>query len=726
MPAGRVEVASRFTGDGLLVKDSWSACYREKWNILLLAFVVVIATTLVVFSLTPVYRASATLLIEQKTARPVSIEQVYGIEGSSSEYLYTQFELLNSRTLMEGVVRDLKLQDHADFKIEAKNDFFGRVSAWLYELSVKYNLPFLSPPGMTPKSENSEAKILAAVVRNFSAAVVVEPVRGTQLVRVSVDMSDPETAAKAADAIVNVYIESQLDAKLSMTKTAMTWLNERMGGLKEKLQESEKRLQEYLETENLVDFRGYTTVTAEELSQTGQRLSNARKAREIAESQYRQVQDGARYGDWERIASLSFVMADPLVLKYKSDVARTRGYVEELSLRYGPKHPKMKAAFSELSAARGNLREQIGRVTSGIQESYQATIVRERSLKASYDENREAIQLISRKEFKLRELQLEVEANRSLYDTFMTRFKETTATSDFEAANARLVDSAAIPAVPIKPRKKLLVVLSALAGLTLGMALTIVSEVLSTTFRDPDELESFVGVPVVGALPDTGRMKGRAMAQLYTTNKNQLFSESIRSIRTGIILSKSAAGSHVVLVASSVPGEGKSTLSSNLAQSLGVMASTILVDADMRRPSLGLGFKIQRHAPGLAQVLDGTASLADSVKQHCGVAILPAGKSPANPIELIASPSFGSLIDELKSNYDYVIIDTPPIMSVSDALIISKLADEVVYVVKADSTNARLINSGVQKLRMVSGKVSGLVLNKMDMGSKHYYYKYYG
>ena len=711
----------------------WQTIWRRKWSILTLTIVVAMLAALVVLSMTPIYKASSTLLIEQKTAKAVSIEDIYGLEGGSSEYLQTQFELLKSRGLAERVVRELNLTVHPEFDPRQQPEPLIDLSGLFATLDVRKWLPMTTPDDLEESAEMTESEIFDRVVKAFMQRTTISPVMKTQLVKVEIEMADARLAAQAANALANGYIESQLEAKLDMTQTATNWMNERLSGLKAKLDESERRLQEFREAENLVDLEGVTTVAGGELSQTGDRLIDARRNRAEAESQYRQVAN-MRNSGWQRLASVPAVMSNQLVQQFKADEGRARAKVEELSRRYGAKHPEMIAARSELQSATANLRSQVEQVVASIEREYQLATANERSLQSSFNENKEQIQDIKRKEFKLRELQREVDGNRSLYDTFMTRLKETSATSDFEAVNARIVDPAVVPDTPIKPKKSLIVVLAAMLAGMAGVAMVLLLEFLNNPFKSTEDVEGKLNLPVLGILP---LLKGKArgdIANMFKSDSDKSFTESIRTIRTGVVLSGLDNPHKVLVVTSSIPGEGKSSVAANLASAMAQMERVLLIDADMRRPTVAKNFAFPVGTPGLANLVAGTARLEDCIQtMDDNLDIIPAGTVPPNPLELLSSKRFETVLEVLESRYDRIVIDSPPTQVVSDALVLSTHANAVIYVIKSESTAIPLAKRGIGQLLQNNAPVTGVVLNQVDIAkakkqgySYGGYYDYYG
>jgi len=734
----RMMMADELAEDEIDLRQLWLTIYRRKWSIISLVVLVVMLTTLWVSTITPIYSASTTLLIEQKSKKVVSIEEIYGADARNWYYMDTQLELLSARSLAEKVVAELGLRFHPEFdpaqQPEPKFQLDWR--GWLQPVKdfIKGFLPTTTPEDLQPPSEEMrEQQIYDGVVSNFMGRINLSLIGKSQLVAVSIQMADAQLAATAANALANNFISGQLDARADMTLTATSWMNERLAELKTKLQESESLLQVYRERENLLDVEGVTTVSADALSQTNTRLIDARKDRAAAESKYRQVKQMKKAG-WRSQSTVPAVLTDPLVQTFKSNEAKAKAKVDELSRRYGEKHPKMIAARSDLDAASLSLQGQVEQVVASIERDYQLARQAEGSLSSSLSKNKGEIQDIKRKEFKLRELQREVESNRQLYDTFLTRLKETSATTDLDTANARIVDLAVVPRMPISPKKQLIMMVAGLLSLMVGIGLAILLDVLSNTFKSTEDVENNLNLPVLGIVPLVKKGADRkVVSQLYMEETDKGFSESFRSIRTGVVLSGLDNPHKVIVVTSSVPGEGKSCIASNLAFSLGQLENVLLIDADMRRPTVQRNFEIPAGTPGLARLVAETASYEECVQTINGIDVIPVGLIPPNPLELLSSEHFAKFIADMESKYDRIVIDSPPVQAVSDALVLSKFSNTVIYVIKSDSTPIPQAKKGIGLLVQNKAPIGGIVLNQVDIKKAQKYgytysgyYDYYG
>jgi len=692
----------------------WRVIWRAKWNIALLMVLICALTTAVVFVITPQYTGSATVLIEDKTPPLLVFQQVADPGPSTVDYLQTQLALLQSRDLAERAVKKLHLTTHplTDPRQQPTSWFTPR--KWLQNLNPGHWLPgfgFLTPEAPAAPTEED---IFNEVTQNLMLRTNVQFVGKSHLIEIDVQLPDPDLAAAAANAMAQGFIDSQLDNNLKFSQATSSWMNTRLIELRDNLRSAENKLQAYREAQGLVDVDGVATISANELQMTGNRMIDARRQRAEAESQFNQVQ-ALSNGHLDKLSSVPAVLSNPLVQQFQAEQAKAQAKVEEMSKRYGPKHPTLIAARSELATATTSLRLQVQQVVAGIEREYQLAQANEGALRQSFNNNKEQIQEISRKEFQLRELQREVDSSRALYETFITRFKETAATSDINSAKARIVDPAIVPAEASKPRKLLIVAIAAVAAAVIGVALALLFDALRNTVRTDEDIENKLNMPLISVIPMVPKKSRRQLARLFGDNDHPRFCETIRNLRTWLMLRGGETQPQVVLVASTVPGEGKSTIANNLARSLAPRERVLLIDADLRKPSLSQNFDFPAGAPGLANVLTSTAQLGDCIRTVGDYDVLPAGVLPPSPLDLLSSPRLVKLIEALKSRYQRIIIDSPPTQIVSDALLLATHSDAVIYVVKADSTSISQVQKCLEILHQHDVPVSGVVLNQVDL-----------
>lgn len=694
---------------------------RAKWRIMLLAILVSALTVFVVLNMKQIYSSKATLLIEAQQAKAVKIDEVYGINSAQQEYYLTQFEILKSRTIAESVIDKLQLATHAEFVAQP-----GVID------EIKALVPFLTANTQPLSGEAQSARDREKLVQAFMDRLSIEPVRKTQLVSIVFEAQDPVLAAAVANAIGEAYIDGQLAAKMGITQKASNWLGGRLGELRLKLDESEQALQAFRLREGLVDVAGVRSLGSQELERLGEQITQARSKKAQIDGFVRVVQ---QYGtdQIERLESLPEITAHPGVQSVKMEAVSAERKVSELSKIYGPKHPKLLAAKSELASVQGNLREQIRKLLSGISNEADALSQNLSSLEAEMQRAKGQYQDLSGKEAEYQRLQREVETNRQLFDTFMARQKETEVTGDFNSAVARFTDRA-MPAVdPIKPKRKLIVVLAFVAALGFGIIVAFVVDSLNDTIKTTQEIEALLQQRALGVIPKIAAKKPiQELNRTFFSSEARLFSESVRSVRTSLALLGLDRPLQVLAVTSSIPEEGKSTVSSNIAFACRQLETVLLIDADMRKPTIAKRFGLPAFQPGLANYLAETESLGDCIvrDEQSGIDIMPAGTIPLNPLELLSSPQLAALLTELRGRYQKIIIDTPPVHAVSDALVLSRLSDAVVMVVKADHTRSGLVQLSLSKLINAHARVVGVVLNDLDLkNAERYgsygYYQYY-
>ena len=697
--------------DFIDLKKKWQAVWAVKWSIIALAILVTSLAALALSQVQPIYRASATIMVEAKGNQLVAFQQVYDSTGLLSEYIQTQIGLITSRDVAERVIQRLNLTQHPAFDPRQQ-------PKPLIDIKPLINRTRLAIFGEDPDTIQNiltEEEIMDFAVRQFMERTTVSVEGKSQLIRISFDMTDRFTAALAANTIADSYIESQLEAQMDMSIKATTWMNSRLEELRGSLKEAENRLQDYREQEGLVDIDGVATISSNELAMIGDRMIDARRQRAEAESQYRQVQSMSSQG-WERMASVPAVLGHPLIQQFKAEQARAQAKVDELSGRYGERFPAMQAARSDLNAATASLQSQVEQVVAGIERNYQLALANENSLRSSFNQNKEQIQDISGKEFQIRELTRDVESNRALYETFMTRLQETTATQDLNTTNARIVDQATPPSLPAAPNKKLLLTIAAALSLIAGVVIALISEILNNTFKSADDVEGQLNLPVLGIMPLMPKKHQKAIPHLFEKGEEHQFCEAVRTIRTGIMLADMTRAQKVLVVTSSVPGEGKSALATNLAFALSQLKTVLLIDADLRRPTIARNFDFPVGTPGLANLIAGTAKAQDCIQKVSGhLDMMTAGAVPPNPLELLASPRFAELLEKVKEHYDHIIIDSPPTQAVSDPILTSTLASSVIYVVKSESTSIPMAQRGVGQLLQSGASIVGVVLNQVDV-----------
>ena len=697
---------------------------KYKWRIGFLAFAVALLAAVVALNITPTYRATATLIIEADQAKAVSFEEIYGLDSNRKEYYLTQFEILKSRKIAQAVVEKLDLKNNPEFipKPSRINDFIKE---------VKSNIPFLPQKKASQLSaEEQDEMAMQTLIQAFLKRLSISPVRKTQLVNISFESSDAKLAALIANTVGEVYIEQNLSNKMGLTTKASGWLTTRLSELRVRLDESESKLQQYRESENLIDVSGVLGLVSSELEQTSQQLVVARLERDKLLSIVRVIDEYGR-DNLEMLGSITKITSQSVIQNVKQTLATVELKVSELSQRYGPKHPKIVAAKAELRTVKNNLFTQIRSLVTGVDKQLNTSNRNVQSLEQSLVRIKLKYQEVTAKEYEYSKLSREVETNRNIYDTFFSRSKETEVTSDFNSAVARFTDRAFRPNKPVKPNKPLVVILAFIATMGLGVVIAFVIESLNDSLKSTKDIENELSQRMLGLLPFVVfNKKVGFMLHYYFDESGKKFAESVRTLRTSFVLTQLDKTTKTIEVTSSVPGEGKTTTATNLAFSLAQVDRTILIDADMRKPSICKRFNIPPYHPGLSNLIAGTEKFSECVYHDdvSGLTVMPCGQLPPNPLELLSSPKVSQILEKLKQSFDRIIIDTPPVQAVSDSLIIAKQADAVVFVVKSDDTRIGVAQDAIGRLVRANAKIAGVVLNQVDtkkMSQTDYYHGYY-
>ncbi|MCW7551397.1 polysaccharide biosynthesis tyrosine autokinase [Endozoicomonas gorgoniicola] len=690
-----------------------------RWQITSFTASVVILAALVTFSISPTYQASARLQIEQEQAKVMSIEDVYAFEGNDA-YLNTQHEVLKSRPVMEKAVKKLNLIENPEFNAALREPSpFREWLNWRNWFSIES--PELS-------EAEQKARQLEGVIGAFSRNVTIDPVRRTQIVNIRFDSENPQMAADAANAISRAYIETWLESKLALTTNATDWMEVRLIDLSDELEEAITSLQTYREKESLIDLESELALANSELTALTQSLAQERSKLATTGTIYQQIQNTGA-GSIEEYSTLPAVLAHPLIQRLKEDEARIERQAQELSRRYGPRHPRMIAAQSELNSIQDIIRQQIEKTVRGVEREYEVARANEEALRNTVDSARERVQAMNRKQHRLNELERNVQTKRDLYDAFFKRISETSATADLQTANARVVEEANAPRSPIAPNKKLIIAVAGIAALLFAAGCVFLKEMLNNTIRTSKDVEEKLNLPVLGILPViSDKAKKDSVHKLFLDKDEHGFGEAVRTIRTGLSLTALDQAHKVFAVTSTQQGEGKSSSAINTALAFATMGKTLLIDADLRRPIVAKQFNLKEKAVGLAHILAGFDKVEQCIHSWQGLDVLPTGIIPPNPQELLSSEAFASLIESLREQYDYIILDCPPVQSVSDSLMIARVCDGLIFVVEAGRLPTPAITGSIKRLMKAGAPLTGVVLNKVDphRGTYGYEYEPYG
>ncbi|MEY2890697.1 MAG: hypothetical protein RJA98_605 [Pseudomonadota bacterium] len=694
--------------------EYWNSIVKRKWPILGLATGVAVLAGVVAYALTPVYQSSATLLIEAGKGKIVSIEEVYGNPAQQREHYQTQLEIIKSREVAERTVKALKLYDNPQF------DPRKATPGWRERAMLAMGIG-------TPKTKSvwTDEELTDVAVKRLMGSLTIDPVRLSQLAKVNIESEDPKLAATLANAVAAQYIEADRDERYQMTQQVSLQLQDRLGSLRQKLTESEKALQAYREEKGLVNLGGSAQAEAgKEVGGLSDQLLQARSRRMALEATYQQAKNSAA----TQYSNIPAVLRDPVVTDGMRQLGVSRAKLAELSASLGREHFKVKEAEAELAALSTQVNKQSAEVVASLTREYESARSTELSLERALGSARGAVQGVNREEFQLGVLDREYQSNRQLYEMFMSRAKETNLAGDVQAQVARVVDRAVPPELPVRPRKAQIVLVAAVLALFLGAMASLLLDRLDNTIKGGDDAEVRLKHPVLAALPELAKSTRAKMASVFLDEPHSHYAEGIRTARTGVLLSNLDTPHKVLLVTSTLPGEGKTTVAINLALAHAQTKRTLLIDCDMRRSQVAAALSLPPGTKGLTDLVAGHATADECALRFksTGLSVMSVGTTPPNPLELLLSTRFKATLAALSDEYEMIIIDSPPVELVSEALVLAPMATSVAFVVGAMTTPAPLVRKSLERIQRAGGRILGLVVNKLDFKHAQRYYGEFG
>jgi len=716
------------------LRDYMRVIVKRRWTIISIFALVVLAAAVYTFSAIPIYQATARIVIEKENPNLVSIQEVMAVDATGSDYYQTQYKIIESRAVAREVVQRLNLQNTPEFFPEPGDDVISNIKAWVNTTLTSWKdwINALIKTGPAPADpEAYELSPDFKLVNAFIDRVKVEPIRNSRLVDIRVAAMDPKMAARMANELVRAYIDQNLESKLAAAKDAVQWLGDRIQEERRKVEAAEGALLTYKEKFQIItDFSSDAEkITAQKLAQLNSQVVDAESARVEAETRYKQAM--ALDDTPDMLDSIPEVLKNELVQEIKKMEVNLYNRMSELSKKYGKRHPQMLAIESELEDLQKRKVQEVKRVINSLRNQFRLAVAKEESLKKALEKQKNESLEMNKKAVQYGVLQRQAESARQMYEMLIKRFKETSLTEEMKTGNIRVVDRAETPIHPVKPRKKLNLLLALVVGLTLGIGLAFFLEYLDNTIKLPDEVRDYLKIPYLGPIPayaKDGSRDGFSGDLVALHAPKSTASESFRGIRTGVLFSSADKSPQVILVSSSGPGEGKTVCASNLAVTMAQAGTrVVLLDCDMRRPRQHKLFNISREV-GVSNVLVGSNTLAEALVADVipNLDVIPCGPIPPNPSEIIGSNKMKDLIAALRKDYARIIIDSPPVTAVTDSVVLAQAADGVIVVIRAGDTPRQIVLGGIFHLKALNAPILGAILNGVRTGKdSYYYYQYY-
>jgi capsular exopolysaccharide synthesis family protein len=695
--------------------------HKRRYTALTAFVLVVTAVTVYTFTKTPIYQARVQLQIENTDPKVVPFATVDGQQGpvNSQDYYQTQYKILQSRSLAKRTIDSLNLWNHPLLSADQgkASALQSRRSGGDSDAAKADKEPSTGVLGETPAQ--------SSVIDRLLAGLTVSPIRNSRLVDVKFSSPDPRFAARVAQGLADSYIGLNLEYRFNTSKEATDFLGQQLAEQRKAVEASEGALLRYREQTDSVSLEDKQNIVVQKLTELNAAVTRAKTERLQKEAAYNQIV--AIQHDRAALDAFPAILSNGFIQQLKGELSELQRQQASLGEKYGEKHVEMIRIRSAIQQTEAKLQGEIGKVVQALRNDYQAAQSNEGSLMQALRQQESEAMELSRKGIDYGSLQRDATTNRAMYESLLQRAKETNVAGELKASNIRVVDPATVPRSPISPRKSLNLLLALFGGGIFAVGLAFFFEYLDNRVKSPEEIKNYLGLPFLGLVPAL-KDKDSAEDALLHRNVSHQFAEAFRTVRTNVLFSLAEGqGGRSVVVTSTAPREGKTLVASNLSIALAQAGQRVLlVDADMRKPRVHEVFGAKQ-APGLSNVLVGNAKASESVKRGPveNLWILPAGVIPPNPAELLNSRRFKDFVATLEEHFDWVIVDSPPVMAVSDPAVIAHLADGVIYVVGAEQTSKYAAAGALEQLDGAKAKFLGGILNRVNLQRNSYYYSHY-
>lgn len=716
---------------------AYARILRKRLSTVLIVFFLVFTVILIAtLKEKPVYRAQVLLEIQKENPDIPTIRDLYELESVSDSYLKTQYSILASESVARQVIDELHLDALPEFN-----------SPKWWQIRARFFTPAKQTFATNAMGRARDPEIYQRVLERFQDRLSVEPVSRSRLVTMRFDSNNTELSARIANTLAEDYIDQNLDARWKATQKATDWMSQQLVGVKAKLEKSEEQLQDYAQRNGLVfletDKGASENVANERLQQLHEELTKAQAERYEKEAVYRLVQSGD-------FGSLPGVVDNKLIQDLSERLAELKRELADLSTKFNPEYPHVKEVQSQIDEIEAALKEERQRAADKITNEYLAAVHREGLVNQALEDQQKLVNVIAEKAVQYNILKREVDTNKQLYEGLLQTLKQTGVSASLKATNIRIVDSAVPPVKPAKPRIPLNLAVATLLGIGLGISIAFLQEHFDDTLKGADDVERLFRLPALALIPSIKNLNGDRPSVRKLLNRAAIRSgqngtatnpgaywhridergrpqaelvEAFRSLRASVLLSTADHPPGSLLITSTLPGEGKTTVATNLALSLAQLGQRVLlVDADLRFPSLQRLFSI-RESLGLVSYLTGQQDWRAAVcpSGSPGLDLLPCGPVPPNPAELLSSKSMGAFLGSAKSDYAFVILDSPPVLALADSRILASLVDAVLLVVKSGATPREQVMQSQSGIRSAGATLIGVVLNNVNLHTNGYY-----
>ena len=697
---------------------------KRKWMVIAVVAGIFIAASVASLRQTPVYEAVGRIALNKADPNLITFKD----SGPLVDYydptdLDTEVRILQSDLMALQVIRQLNLDKRPEFGGHADQ----------------------KQPNLAADPLQTDSNRTSALLGSFRGNLHVTLIPNTRIIEIHYTSTDPQLAASAVNTLAATYVEQNFKTKFESTMQASDWLSKQLVDLQMKVETSQEKLVRYQREHEILGTDEKQNIITEKLDELNKEMTMAESDRMQKEAAYRQTQTN----DPEAIAAA--IVSDNaggasgapsgLLDRLREQQATLKIQVAELSTQFGPSYPKVAQLNSQLKEIERQLQSETNKAVDHLKGQYLASLQRENMLRGSFEKQKQEANKLNESAIEYSLLKRDLDSNRTLYEGLLEKLKEAGVTAGLRSNNFRIIDAARVPTSPSEPNIPRNLLFALALGLISGVGLAFLIENMDNTVRTPEQAQALSGLPSLGMIPlgsKSGNYGAIGKRLALTASKEVVetvtqvrpqsqMAESYRALRTSLLLSNLGAPPKVIMVTSARPQEGKTTTSINTAIVLAQKGvRVLLVDADLRRPSihktLGMGPR-----SGLSNVLTGSAALQQTITTSPilpNLFIMPAGTPPPNPAELLASSNMRDLLAELRQQFDHIVIDTPPTLSVTDAVVLSPRADATILVIRSGHTTKQALCRSRDILMQVNAHVAGVLLNAVDLTSPDYYYYY--
>lgn len=697
---------------------------KRKWVIITCFITIFSVVAIATLKTTPIYEASGTIAVNKPDATlNFQNSATFSLDYFDPTELDTEVKILQSDLLAMQVIRELNLDRRPEFSGPS---------------------PAIPSADLASDPLQTDPTRVSSMIGGFKGGLRVNLSPNTRIIEVHYRSADPQMAANVVNTLMQTYVENNFKARFESTMQASDWLSKQLVDLQMKVETSQEKLVRYQKEHEIVGADEKQNITMAKLDELNKQLTAAESERMDKEALYRMVDSG------DTDAIISSVIEDSgtgpqsstaLLGTLRAKEAELKIQVADLSTQFGPSYPKLSQLNGQLREIDAQIQTEMKKIAAKVRGQYNAALQRENMLREAFEKQKQEANKLNESAIEYTLLKRDVDTNRQLYEGLLQKLKEAGVSAGLKSNNFRIVDGARPPTGPIEPNVPRNLLFAAVLGLASGVGLAFLIEGLDNTIRTTEQAQAISGLASLGIIPlgsKSAREGSNPKRLVIATSKEAVelvtqvrpqsqMAESYRALRTSLLLSNLGSPPRVIVVTSALPQEGKTTTSINTAVVLAQKGiRVLLIDADLRRPSIHKTLGMGPHS-GLSNVLTGSITLDQAITRSSvlpNLFVLPAGTPPPNPAELLASANMREVLSQLREQYDHVVIDTPPSLSVTDAVVLSPRADAVVLVIRSGQTTKQALRRSRDLLMQVNAKVVGVLLNAVDLTSPDYYYYY--